>query len=209
MADFTPLLAGAQPQQPTSASASAAVDPMLMCMAMTTKLLAKSVHIQVLRSGFALDAQGRVPLEAYPDLAQKHGLMAAWSRIKVADIPAYVLPVLLPLKDGRACVLRNFEGGDAVVLWADSGLENQRISISELQSLARPEVLAVKLASQRYDQTLAPMHEKAFSWFWDTLWRFRHFYIESMVATVVANILTLASVFFTMNVYDRVVPTQA
>ena len=30
-----------------------------------------------------------------------------------------------------------------------------------------------------------------------------------MVATVVANILTLASVFFTMNVYDRVVPSQA
>ena len=30
-----------------------------------------------------------------------------------------------------------------------------------------------------------------------------------MVATVLANILTLASVFFTMNVYDRVVPTQA
>jgi ATP-binding cassette subfamily C protein LapB len=30
-----------------------------------------------------------------------------------------------------------------------------------------------------------------------------------MIATVVANILTLASVFFTMNVYDRVVPTQA
>jgi len=30
-----------------------------------------------------------------------------------------------------------------------------------------------------------------------------------MVATVVANLLTLASVFFTMNVYDRVVPTGA
>jgi ATP-binding cassette subfamily C protein LapB len=30
-----------------------------------------------------------------------------------------------------------------------------------------------------------------------------------MLATLVANVLTLASVFFTMNVYDRVVPTQA
>lgn len=209
MADLTPPPAGAKPLQAASAGTTAAADPMLMCMAMTTKLLTKPVHVQVLRSGFALDAQGRVPLEAYPDLAQKHGLMAAWSRIKVTDIPTYVLPVLLPLKDGRACVLRDVEGGDAIVLWADSGMENQRISISELQSLARPEVLSVKLASKRHDQTLAPMHEKAFSWFWDTLWRFRHFYVESMVATVVANILTLASVFFTMNVYDRVVPTQA
>jgi ATP-binding cassette subfamily C protein LapB len=30
-----------------------------------------------------------------------------------------------------------------------------------------------------------------------------------MVAAVIANVLTLATVFFTMNVYDRVVPTQA
>ena len=46
-------------------------------------------------------------------------------------------------------------------------------------------------------------------WFWGALWKYRSFYFESMVATVVANILTLASVFFTMNVYDRVVPSQA
>ena len=49
----------------------------------------------------------------------------------------------------------------------------------------------------------------AFDWFWGTLWKFRLFYFESMVASVVANLLTLASIFFTMNVYDRVVPSQA
>jgi ATP-binding cassette, subfamily C, bacterial LapB len=49
----------------------------------------------------------------------------------------------------------------------------------------------------------------AFDWFWGTLWKFRLFYIESMVASVIANLLTLASIFFTMNVYDRVVPSQA
>lgn len=49
----------------------------------------------------------------------------------------------------------------------------------------------------------------AFDWFWGTLWRFRSFYVESMAASVVANLLTLASIFFTMNVYDRVVPSQA
>lgn len=55
----------------------------------------------------------------------------------------------------------------------------------------------------------APGAGAAFDWFWGTLWKFRQFYVESMVATVVANILTLGSVFFTMNVYDRVVPSQA
>ena len=88
-------------------------------------------------------------------------------------------------------------------------MQAEPISLQELDSLATDEVLLVKTLPSRNDQTLAPMQGAAFDWFWGTLWRFRHYYVESMVATVVANILTLASVFFTMNVYDRVVPTQA
>lgn len=176
---------------------------------MAANQLGRPVHAQVLRSGFALDARGRVPLAAYPDMAHKNGLMAAWSRVRIAEIPHYVLPVLMPLMDGRACVLRSIDGKDAIVWWADKGMEDHRIPVAELQSLARPEVLALKLPPSRHDQTLAPMAGSAFNWFWGTLWRFRAFYVESMVATVVANLLTLASVFFTMNVYDRVVPTGA
>lgn len=187
----------------------ALADPLLLCMTMAAKLLGRPVHFQVMRAGFALDNQGRVPLAAYPDMAHKNGLMAAWSRVRLAEIPSYVLPVLMPLTDGRACVLRSIQDKEATVWWADKGMEDHTIALSELQSLARPEVLALKLPPTRHDQTLTPMQGPAFNWFWGTLWRFRAFYVESMVATVVANILTLASVFFTMNVYDRVVPTAA
>jgi len=184
-------------------------DPLLVCLAMVAKALGHPVHLQVLRAGFSLDAKGRVPLAAYPDMAHQHGLMAAWSRTPVSRIPSYTLPVLMPLKDGRACILKAISNGMAQVYWAESGLQEFEIPVAELQALARSEVLVVKLPAQRSDQTLAPMHGQAFAWFWGTLWRFRHFYVESMVATVLANVLTLASVFFTMNVYDRVVPTQA
>lgn len=184
-------------------------DPLLLCMTMAAKLMGRSVHFQVMRAGFALDNQGRVPLAAYPDMAHKNGLMAAWSRVSLSEIPHYVLPVLMPLSDGRACVLRSIQDKNATVLWADKGMEDQTIPLAELQALARPEVLALKLQPTRHDQTLTPMQGSAFNWFWGTLWRFRAFYVESMVATVVANILTLASIFFTMNVYDRVVPTGA
>ena len=195
--------------QGASARETQRSDPLLTCLALVARLLDRPVHLPVLRAGFALDAAGRVPLSAYPDMAHKHGLMAAWSRTRLASIPSYVLPVLVSLQDGRACVLRAFSGKEAVVLWAESGLEEHHIDLEELQALAHDEVLVVKVAQQQHAQTLTPMRGAAFEWFWGTLWRFRHFYVESMVATVVANILTLASVFFTMNVYDRVVPTQA
>jgi ATP-binding cassette subfamily C protein LapB len=193
----------------TPEQADGSSDALLVCLALVAKQLGHPVHVPAMRQGFALDDAGRIPLEAYPDLAHQHGLMAGWSRKRLADIPSYVMPVLVPLVDGRACVLRAIERGAAVVWWAESGAQDDRVSLDQLQSLARDEVLVVKLPPKRSDQTLAPMQGAAFSWFWGTLWRFRHFYVESMIATVVANILTLASVFFTMNVYDRVVPTQA
>ena len=46
-------------------------------------------------------------------------------------------------------------------------------------------------------------------WIRKTLWRYRSCYLESMAATILTNFLTLATIFFTMNVYNRVVPTQA
>ena len=81
-------------------------DPLLTCLALVARLLERPVHLPVLRAGFALDASGRVPLSAYPDMAHKHGLIAAWSRTRLTSIPSYVLPVLVSLQDGRACVLK-------------------------------------------------------------------------------------------------------
>ena len=193
----------------TPEQADGSADALLVCLALVAKQLGHPLHVPAMRQGFALDDAGRIPLEAYPDLAHQHGLMAGWASRKLADIPSYVMPVLVSLVDGRACVLRAIEGDTAVVWWAEQGAQDDRVSLDQLQGLARDEVLVVKLPPKRSEETLAPMQGAAFSWFWGTLWRFRHFYAESMVATVVANILTLASVFFTMNVYDRVVPTQA
>ena len=208
MTDLAPPLnapaSGAPAHRP-----AAVQDPLLVCMAMITELLGKPVHLQVLRSGMAVDDDGHVPQASYPNMVQEYGLVAAWSRTPVGKIPTYVLPVLVPLHDGRACVLKSAQGDDATVLWPETGMEPQALSLQELESLAQEQVLLVKAPAQRSDQTLAPLHGAAFAWFWGTLWRFRHYYVESMLATVLANILTLASVFFTMNVYDRVVPTQA
>src|SRR5574343_1041549 len=132
-------------------SAQPMADPLLVCLAMMARALGHPVHVQVLRSGFALDARGRVPLAAYPDMAHQHGLMAALSRTPLTRIPAYVLPVLMPLKDGRACILKQISNGMAHVYWADTALQEHEIPLSELQALARDEVLVVKLPNTRHE----------------------------------------------------------
>lgn len=184
-------------------------DALLVCLALTAELLERPAHLTSLRAGFAVDSAGRIPQAAYPDIAQRHGLVAAWSSIRPCKLPAYVLPAIVPFVDGRACVLRGVADGQAQLLMPESGMQPLSLPVGELDALATGEVLVVKAKAQRGDQVLVPIRGAAFSWFWGTLWRFRHFYVESMVASVVANLLTLASVFFAMNVYDRVVPTQA
>jgi ATP-binding cassette subfamily C protein LapB len=148
-------------------------------------------------------------MNAYPDLARLHGMIAVWSRTDLKQLPSYVLPVIVPLVDGRAAVLLSVSGQTAQVLMAETGMNEIAISMDELQRLSYGEILVVKAATQNSAQQLVPFQGEALAWFWNTVWRYKGFYIESMMAAVVANVLTLAAVFFAMNVYDRVVPTQA
>jgi ATP-binding cassette, subfamily C, bacterial LapB len=184
-------------------------DPMLVCFALLARLIDRPAHLAALRTGFSLNDAGRIPVESYPDIARAHGMLATWGRYEIAEIPAYVLPVILPLLDGRACVLTGKKGKMAKVLLAETGLTEVLMPLDDLIAQSSGDVLVVKPGSHKGAQQMVPFKGKAFEWFWGNLWRFKRFYVESMLASVVANILTLAVVFFAMNVYDRVVPTQA
>lgn len=184
-------------------------DPLLAGFVCVAQLLERPLDAAALTTGFALDDQGRLPVASYPDLARRHRLAASWASGRPSQLPGYALPVVVPCTDGRAYVLRAVGGGHATVLDPRAGQQELRLPLHELDAASTGEVLVVKPLAQPADQTLVPFRGRAFGWMWATLWRLRHFYVESMFATVIANVLTLAGVFFTMNVYDRVVPTQA
>ena len=47
------------------------------------------------------------------------------------------------------------------------------------------------------------------AWFWKVIWRFRGYYYQVILATIIINFLALVSSLYVMNVYDRVIPNQA
>ena len=61
----------------------------------------------------------------------------------------------------------------------------------------------------RAEDQLLPKAKDEGHWLYSTLWRYRHYFYSAALAALLANILTLAGTFFTMNVYDRVIPTRA
>ncbi len=161
-----------QPALGSTTASPAEQDPLLVCLALTAKWIDREVHLSALRAGFAVDEQGRIPHSAYPDLAQLHGMIAVWSRTALAQLPLYVLPVVVPLVDGRAAVLVAVNGPSAKVLMAETGMTEISMPMDELLRLTQEEILVVKPATQKSAQQMVPFQGEALAWFWNTVWRY-------------------------------------
>ena len=120
------------------------------------------------------------------------------------------LPVVVEFNDGQVAVIEKVdnEGNASLQLSGDQGL-SQTFNLVELQANAkrvyifRPET---SVPDARVDDYIKP-YEK--SWFWDIVLKDWKRYTDIMVASMFANILALATVIFSMQVYDRVVPSQS
>ena len=120
------------------------------------------------------------------------------------------LPVLVGFKDGKVGVIDKADatGKVSVQLSGDEGLA-QTFSAEMLSQLIdrvyvlRPET---SVPDARIDEYIKP-YEK--SWFWEIVLKDWKRYIDIMFASMLANILALATIVFSMNVYDRVIPAQS
>ncbi len=120
------------------------------------------------------------------------------------------LPVVVEFNDGQVAVIEKVDsaGNASLQLSGDQGL-SQTFTLHELQSNAkrvyifRPET---SVPDARIDEYIKP-YEK--SWFWDIVLKDWKRYTDIMVASMMANILALATVIFSMQVYDRVIPSQS
>ncbi|OTG86049.1 type I secretion system permease/ATPase [Acinetobacter sp. ANC 3813] len=120
------------------------------------------------------------------------------------------LPLLIEMKNGQVGVLDKVdaEGNASIQFSGDQGLA-QVISIDLLKQntanvyILRPEK---SIADVRVDEYVKPYEP---SWFWSIVLKDWKRYIDIMFASMMANILALATVVFSMNVYDRVIPAQS
>lgn len=120
------------------------------------------------------------------------------------------LPVLVGFKDGQVGVIdkADSEGNVSVQLSGDEGLSQTFTSETLSQAIdsvyiLRPET---SVPDARIDEYIKP-YEK--SWFWEIVLKDWKRYVDIMFASMLANILALATIVFSMNVYDRVIPSQS
>lgn len=144
--------------------------------------------------------------------AQTAGFVATLSEQAPRSLSPYVLPAILLLKDGRGAVLlRHADAEHIEVAMPEGGdeLVPVRMRWSDLDGRLGAHCLLIKPRPRADHRAGAPLQAAAGHWFWSALWTFRQHYGNVALAAVMINVLTLAGTFFTMNVYDRVVPAHA
>ncbi|MEZ3415930.1 type I secretion system permease/ATPase [Pantoea dispersa] len=143
------------------------------------------------------------------------GITGGMVERRLQDLPEQLMPMIL---------LRQ-NGGGSIVLSRriHTNEENQRelrfqlimpevsdkaveMSLAELNEIYAGFAVMAKPAAVLDERASEMLPEVKGHWLFSTLWRYRRYYRS---AAMLINVLALSSIFFTMNVYDRVVPNQA
>ena len=120
------------------------------------------------------------------------------------------LPVLVEFNGGQVAVIDTVdsEGNSNVQFSGDQGLA-QTLTLEQLKEHARyvyilrPEK---SVPDARVDEYIKPFEK---NWFRSIVLKDWKRYMDIMFASLLANILALATIVFSMNVYDRVIPAQS
>jgi ATP-binding cassette subfamily C protein LapB len=149
------------------------------------------------------------------------GFNAAVVERAPGDILNLLLPVILLLKNGDACILLGRLGKGWSLKYrllmpsADPGETAVEMVASEAEILAEYSGYAL-IGSPRLDGTVKPgdaLDEALGSngrwWLWSTLRRFIPYYRGAMLASLLSNVLLIFIGMFTSVVYNQVIPHQA
>lgn len=148
--------------------------------------------------------------EVVKTIARQIGLSVRKSKFSKEMLNPWRLPVIVVFKDGQVGVVdqADVDHNVSIQMSGDQGLAQSFVA-SDLQHeiesvyILRPEK---SVADARIDEYIKPYES---SWFWSIVLRDWKRYVDIMFASLIANILALATIIFSMQVYDRVVPSQS
>lgn len=182
-------------------------DAVLDRLLFLARYFGRSVDAEQLVAGVPL-ADGRVTAQELAECAGRAGLVVTPCEVTPERIKSSMLPALVLTKDGDAAVVLARDGARLECVVA--GVEGSRwLSRDEFVAdypgqwyFVRP-VFHFDVRSLLYH---LPQRRR---WFWDVFRANRSIYLWALLGTVTINLLAIVIPFYTMAVYDRVIPNSA
>jgi ATP-binding cassette subfamily C protein LapB len=142
-------------------------------------------------------------------MAQQAGLAVTEVAPDLTRLTAWRLPVAVQLRGGQVAVVTALtEGGLRLLLSGDEGGESTH-TLAELQPEVEAMVVLRPLQSapdSRVDSYLRPVERH---WLRDIVFADLRPYGHILLASFITNLMALGGILFSMQVYDRVVPSQS
>ncbi|QQX57077.1 type I secretion system permease/ATPase [Pseudomonas chlororaphis] len=158
-----------------------------------------------------LDWQAEHPADVQlKQMARDMGMSLCFEKLDKGILDPWRLPVVAEFDNGQVGVIESVDNGQfaGVRLSGEQGVL-QALPVDEVCArvqrvlLLRPEVSA---PDARVDDYIKPYEA---NWFWKLALHDWRRYTDVMLASLIANVLALAAMLFSMQIYDRVIPAQS
>lgn len=168
-----------------------------------------------LLNGLAL--QGPMSAQQAVQLLRQAGFSASLVRRPPGKILSLLMPVVMLLKNGDACIVTRRvssrskrAGGDRYEVLMPGADEEVCTATEEelLMEYSGYTLIAALKPGARQGKTSDDADERG-HWLWSTLKRFIPYYRSAMLAALLSNVLMIVTGLFTSVVYDRVIPNKA
>ncbi len=152
--------------------------------------------------------EGRITAAELAECAGNAGLAVTPSQVQPERVKASMLPALVMDADGEAIVVLHRDGSR--VECALPGVEGSHwIELDRMLRDHPGQWYFVRPVFHFDARSLLYHLPQPRRWFWDVFKANRGIYLWALVGTVVINLLAIVIPFYTMAVYDRVVPNNA
>ncbi|NAZ91138.1 type I secretion system permease/ATPase [Vibrio toranzoniae] len=185
-------------------------DPLLNSLIYVSRYYGLANSPEALLNGLPL-SDGKLTPFLFPRSAERAGLVAKENRSDLENIPHLILPAVLLLKQGEACVLNSIdiEKQEAEIITAESGMVPIIIPVEELKEQFIGRYFLVKKQFRYDERSPEVLKTRKGHWFWSTIWESKNIYRDVLIASILINIFAIAAPMFTRLVYDKVVPNLA
>jgi ATP-binding cassette subfamily C protein LapB len=174
------------------------------------RIYGRPTTASALVSGLPVSKAGLSP-SLFHRAASRVGLASRVVKIEIDEINASLTPAVLILKKNRACVLLSIGPDKKTVklLYPESGQGEVETSFESLRDDFEGRAIFVRPRFKLDQRAPEISNLKERHWFWSAFLDQSALYKDILVAAFLINIFAMVIPFFTMNVYDRVIPSKA
>ncbi|GAB4342860.1 MAG: type I secretion system permease/ATPase [Desulfobulbaceae bacterium] len=185
-------------------------DPLLDCIVLLSRIHGRPVSRNTVRAGLPL-VNNALTVELFPRAARRAALSSRVLRQPLDSVNPFTLPAILLLEDRKACLLMKADPGDdtLTVVFPETGIGEEQLSREELEKAYTGFAIFVRPEYRIENQNIEQQVERPRSWFWGVIFSSWKMYRDVLIASFFINVFGLATPFYILNVYDKVISNAA